>query len=114
MKIEHKLSEIMAAAVARMLEQIQQFDQTRLVALGRAKEAELSIGTLRLALGEQLAVVQATEGLPRSLTPYQLSADGTMLIGEIPDVAPPPAAGPIVELPAPAAAGGPVNGLDHA
>lgn len=113
MKIEHRLSETMAAAVARMLEQIQQFDQTRLIALGRAKEAELSIGTLRLALGEQLAVVQATEGLPRSLTPYQLSADGTMLIGEIPDMAP-PAAGPIVELPAPAAAGGPVNGLDHA
>jgi len=110
MKIEHKLSPAMAGAVNRILEQLRAAEDQRLIALGRAKESELAMATLRLALSEQLAVVQQTEGLPVPLAPYQLSPDGAALVGEVAD---PPAAA-AAAIAAPAEGPRPVNGAAHA
>jgi hypothetical protein len=85
MRVEHKLSPAVAAYTQQALEQLRQIRAQYLAALGQAKECEIAADGVRLALSQQLAIVQDSEGLPRPLAPYQLSADGTAMIGEIAD-----------------------------
>ena len=99
MKIEHKLSPAVAMYAAQAIESINTLRRDYLAALGTAKEIETRVELVRQALGQQLALVEQAEGLPRPVAPYQLSPDGKMLIGEIADNSPaeePPAA---AELP---------------
>lgn len=83
MKIEHKLSPAVAAYAQRSLQQLAELRKLYLAALGAAKEHELAADAVRMALGQQLAIVQAAEGLPQPMSPYRLSDDGTAMIGEL-------------------------------
>lgn len=87
MKVEHKLPPAVAAYAQRTLQQLQQVRTQYLSALGQAKECELAADAMRQALSQQLALVEETNGLPKPVAPYQLSADGTALVGEIADTA---------------------------
>ena len=85
MRIEHKLAPAVAAYAQRSLQQLAELRKLYLAALGQAKELELAAEAVRLALGQQLAIVQEAEGLPQPVAPYQLSADGSAMVGEISD-----------------------------
>jgi hypothetical protein len=86
MQVEHKLSVTVAAYAKRTIADLDRVRREYLIALGQAKELEFQATAQRLALSQQLAIVAEDSGLPRPLAPYQLSADGTALIGEIADV----------------------------
>jgi hypothetical protein len=88
MKVEHKLPAAVAAYAQRTMEQLHEFRKQYLSLLGQAKEIELQGEMLRQALGQQLAIVQESEGLPRPVAPYQLSPDCSMLTGEVADTLP--------------------------
>jgi len=93
MNVEHKLSPTVATYARRAVEQMNEARKDYLAFMGQAKEAELRAEMIRSALAQQLAIVQAAEGLPTPLGQgYQLSADGTKLIGEIADPEPEPEA----------------------
>jgi len=96
MRIEHKLSPAVATYAQRAIEQLAEIRKQYLTALGQAKELELQAEMVRQALGQQLAIVESAEGLPRPVAPYQLSGDGTKLIGEIADA---PETAPIDPVP---------------
>jgi hypothetical protein len=85
MRIEHKLSPAMQAYMRRGVEQLNRFRQQYLQLLGQAKEVEMAKEALQKAMSEQLGMIQQTEGLPTPIQPYQLSEDGTKLVGEIAD-----------------------------
>jgi len=85
MRIEHKLSPVVAQAVRRMIDQLNEQETQRLSGLGKAKEAELTIVMIRSSLSQQLSIVQDSEKLPASTAPYTLSPDGLSLIGEAAD-----------------------------
>lgn len=93
MKIEHKLSAAYAAYVERTLAQLNELREQYLAALGRAKETELQAEICRQSLQQQLKLVEEAENLPRTVAPYRLNAEGTALVGEVPDQ-PAPAAVP--------------------
>src|SRR5262245_46709556 len=92
MNIEHKLSPTVAAYAKRAVAEMNEARKEYLAAMGQAKEAELRAEMIRSALAQQLAIVQAAEGLPQALAPggYQLSPDCSKLIGEIADPEPEP------------------------
>jgi hypothetical protein len=100
MRIEHKLSPAVAAYAQRTMEQMNDLRRQYLAALGTAKELEIKMELLRQALGQQLAIVEEAEDLPRPVAPYQLSPDGTRLVGETggdtPAAAAPPAGAQLV------------------
>jgi hypothetical protein len=83
MRFEHKLSPSVAAYAQRARQQLGEIRREYLVALGLAKEHELRGEIIRQALSQQLALVQEAEGLPAPVAPYELSEDGSRLIGEI-------------------------------
>ena len=99
MQVEHKLSLTVAAYAKRTVGELDRIRREYLIALGQCKELEWQAAAMRQALSQQLAIVAEDEGLPRPLAPYQLSADGAALIGEIADV--------------PAEAGAAINGTQH-
>jgi hypothetical protein len=121
MKFEHTLSPATVKVFRAGVEQLNTLRLEQLRALGLAKEAEMQSAAVQASISNQVAIIEQTEGLPAPVRPYQLSADCTKLIGEVPDT---PAAGlprvpaPVVEL-APAIAepagqvNGQVNGVDH-
>ena len=100
MRFEHTLSPIVQKSIHGAIEQLNTQRAEYLRALGIAKELETQLQALQQAVSQQLAMVQLIDGLPVPIQPYQLSADGTKLIGEVPDPAPAPAAVlPIVAAP---------------
>lgn len=98
MRIEHKLPPAARAAAEAGIKELNELRTRYLAALGMAKEFEMRVETVRAAIGQQLAIIQETEGLPQPLAPYQLSADGSLMIGEIPDTPPAAAAADIVRV----------------
>lgn len=115
MKFEHALSPATVKVFRAGVEQLNTLRLEQLRALGLAKEAEMQSAAVQASISNQVAIIEQTEGLPAPVRPYQLSADCTKLIGEVPDTpiaAPRPA--PVVELaPAIAEPAGQVNGVDH-
>src|SRR5262245_33773216 len=97
MKIEHQLSPTLQATFRELAKQGVQLRAAQLQALGQAKEAELQQVILQTTFANQIAIIQATEKLPESITPYQLSEDGTKLIGETAEK-PAAAPAPVVEI----------------
>jgi len=113
MKFEHTLSPAAVAVFRAGVEQLNTLRLEQLRGLGLAKEAEMQSAALQSSISNQVAIIEQTEGLPAPLRPYQLSADCTKLIGEVPDK---PAATPPHELAEPAAAPiapAKVNGADR-
>jgi hypothetical protein len=115
MVYEHKLSPAAAQSFKSAVEQLNGLRLEYLRALGLAKEAEQQSAALQSALGQQIAIIEQTDGLPAPVRPYALSQDCTRLVGEVPDR---PAA---VERPVSISGIGPahepevlVNGADHA
>lgn len=88
MKVEYKLPPATAQFAQTTQQQLNELRREYLVALGLAKESEMRADMLRQALSQQLAIVQQAEGLPQPLAPYQLSADGAALTGDIADSSP--------------------------
>jgi hypothetical protein len=86
MQVEHKLTLTVATYAQRTVAELDRIRREYLSLLGQAKELEFQAAAMRQALSQQLAIVAEDSGLPRPLAPYQLSADGTALIGEIADV----------------------------
>jgi hypothetical protein len=94
MQYEHKLSPAAAQSFKSAVERLNELRMEYLRALGLAKEAETQSSALQTALGQQLAIIEQTEGLPRPVRPYALSQDCTKLVGEVadrPEPAPRPA-----------------------
>lgn len=110
MRYEHTLAPAAAQSFKAALEQLDALRREMLQALGAAKEIEMRSAALQLAVGQQLAIIQETEGLPRPVSPYQLSADCTKLIGEVPDRPAEPFKPAIVPIQPEVL----VNGADHA
>jgi hypothetical protein len=86
MQIKHKLSPAVQGFAQTTLKELNELRTQYLAALGAAKEIELRSQTLQQALSQQLALVQAAEGLPQPIEPYRLSPDCSMMIGEIADL----------------------------
>ncbi len=99
MKIEHTLSPTLQATFRELTKQSGQLRAAQLQALGQAKEAELQQVILQTTYANQIQIIQATEQLPESIRPYQLSEDGTKLIGETADkpAAAPNAPAPVID-----------------
>lgn len=85
MQYEHKLSPAAAQSFKSAVERLNELRMEYLRALGLAKEAETQSSALQAALGQQLAIIEQVEGLPRPVRPYALSQDCTKLVGEVPD-----------------------------
>lgn len=123
MRIEHKLSPAAVQSFKAAIEQLNALRVEYLQALGLAKEAETKSQTLQQSLGQQLGLIQQTEGLPTPIQPYHLSEDCTKLVGEIadpPQKSDPPAADPPAAIEPARIAAAPVEarvngaGIDHA
>ena len=112
MKFEHALSPAAVAVFRAGVEQLNTLRLEALRGLGLAKEAEMQSAAVQQSISNQVAIIEQTEGLPAPSRPYQLSADCTKLIGEVPDK---PAAAPLAPslVPAIVEPAGKVNGVDH-
>ena len=87
MQHEHKLPPEVAAYAKQIQQQLGNMRQQYLLMLGQAKETEQQADVLRNALQTQLAMVQQAAKLPESSNGWNLSADGTALVGEVADAA---------------------------
>jgi len=112
MKFEHTLSPAAVQVFRAGVEELNKQRLEYLRALGLAKETEMRSATLQETLSQQVTVIQQMEGLPVPLTPYQLNADCTKLVGEVADK---PAAAPAPAIVTPAEPGNVtlINGADH-
>ncbi len=87
MKFEHKLSAGAAEAIAETQRVIRQMSDRYFNLLGQAKDAETEAMAQQKILQRQIALIQQLEKLPESRMPYMVNADGTALIGEVPEPA---------------------------
>ncbi len=117
MQVKHKLSPTMAEFSQQAVKQLGELRNRWLMAMGSVKEIEGQIEVLNTSVNQQVAIIRQAEGLPAPLNGYQLSPDCQYLIGEVAD---PPASATtgkavadVVEMPAAAELGGPVNGAAH-
>jgi len=110
MKFEHTLSPAAVAVFRAGVEQLNALRLEQLRGLGLAKEAEMQSAAVQQSISQQVTIIEQTENLPAPSRPYQLSADCTKLIGEVPDK---PAAAPLAIVPAIVEPAGKVNGVDH-
>jgi hypothetical protein len=88
MKFEHKLSAGAAEAIAETQRIIRQMSDRYFNLLGQAKDAETEAMAQQKILQRQIALIQQLEKLPESRMPYMVNAEGTALIGEVPEPAP--------------------------
>lgn len=93
MKIEHRLSPGAIDALQETRQMIQKLSERYFGLLGQAKEAETEAVAQQKILQTQIAMVQRLEKLPESRIPYQLSGDGTALLGDSLEPATPEPAG---------------------
>ena len=95
MRYEHKFTPNLAKFARNVIAQVEECRRQYLIALGQAKEAETRGDALRAALSQHMALVEESEGLPRPLSPYQLSPDASGMWADVIDPAPAPAAKPV-------------------
>src|SRR4030095_811254 len=81
MRYEHTLSPAASQSFMSAVEQLNGLRLEYLRALGLAKEAEQQSAALQSAIGQQLAIIEQTDGLPRSSKAYQLNAECTKVVG---------------------------------
>jgi hypothetical protein len=82
MKIEHKLNDAQRNFVQASLKQIQAQETAQLVALGQAQQHQTQRAAIAAGLENTLRMIMESE---RLTPPMELSADGTALIGDVPD-----------------------------
>jgi hypothetical protein len=83
MKVEHKLSPTWAKHLADIREGIANAEQQNWILRGKIAHNDNEIDMMRKHHATTLDVIIEAERLPESKTPYQLSPDGTALVGEI-------------------------------
>lgn len=94
MKVEHSLSEVQRAYVHRMMGELQQANTKYYAALGQAADIKRQADAAAATMGQVLKLIEEEARLPQPVKPYELSPDGTKIVGETADDAPsvPPAA----------------------
>ena len=87
-KIEHQLGPTWAQHLARMRQEMAAHEAKAMEFDGRAAAQRLELDTKRRHASQLLALIAESEKLPQPVRPYELSQDGTKIVGEVETDAP--------------------------
>lgn len=85
MRIEHQFGDQWAAHLQRMQREIRAHEDEAYRLDGKAAEQRREADMKRRHAGQLLELITQAEQLPQSVRPYELSEDGTKIIGEVRD-----------------------------